>query len=109
MKDQPTKDRNASAPLPRPRSFVVQIAADAAPPDGMIRGRAIHIVSGEPASFESMAELLGSRFRAIAADLDDVKKVSGAARRVLGWRPRGSEEAIGAAASSLVAKGLVKK
>lgn len=59
MKDQPTKARDGSAPLPRPRSFVVQLAADAAPPGGTIRGRAIHIVSGEAASFESMDELLG--------------------------------------------------
>jgi hypothetical protein len=38
---------------------VVQLAADAAPPAGAIRGRAVHIVSGEAASFESMTELLG--------------------------------------------------
>ena len=66
MKDQPTKAQSGSAPLPRPRSFVLQLAADAAPPDGTIRGRAIHIVSGEAASFESMAELLGFLGTAIA-------------------------------------------
>jgi hypothetical protein len=45
---------------------VVQLAADAAPPDGPIRGRAIHIVSGDAASFDSMAELLGFLGVAIA-------------------------------------------
>jgi hypothetical protein len=59
VKDQPTRAPDGSAPLPRPRSFVVQLAADASPPGGAIRGRAVHIVSGDAAYFESMTELLG--------------------------------------------------
>jgi hypothetical protein len=45
---------------------VLQLAADAAPSTGAIRGRAVHIVSGEAASFESMSELLGFLDAAIA-------------------------------------------
>lgn len=55
---QEKRDEGADA-LPRPRSFVLQLTADAAPSSGAIRGRAVHIASGEAASFESMAELLG--------------------------------------------------
>jgi len=59
VKHQPTDRRDgAVATLPRPRSFVVQLAADASPTAGAIRGRAVHIASGDAASFESMTELL---------------------------------------------------
>jgi nucleoside-diphosphate-sugar epimerase len=48
--------------------------------------------------------------REIAPDLGYARRTSNEkARRVLGWQPRRPEEAIIAAAQSLVAKGLVKK
>ena len=52
------------AALPRPRAFVVQLAANAQPADGSVRGRAVHIASGEAAPFENITELL--RFLAAA-------------------------------------------
>lgn len=56
-----------------------------------------------------VAALFGKEFRAIVPDLGYVKKVSNEkARRVLGWEPRGSEEAIVASGGSLIRKGLVK-
>jgi hypothetical protein len=48
----------APSALPRPRAFVVHLASDAAPATGSVRGRAVHIASGEAAPFESLAELL---------------------------------------------------
>jgi hypothetical protein len=48
----------APAGLPRPRAFVVQLASDAEPAGGTVRGRAIHIASGEASAFESITELL---------------------------------------------------
>ncbi|WP_432825660.1 SDR family oxidoreductase [Dactylosporangium sp. CA-092794] len=60
-----------------------------------------------------LAVKAGARFNAqmreIASDLGYSRKTSNEkARRVLGWKPRGPEEAIVAAAQSLVAKNLVK-
>jgi len=69
---KPLKERSKSADetappaLPRPRAFVVHLASDAAPPDGSLRGRAVHIASGEAAPFESLAELLRFLHAAIA-------------------------------------------
>ena len=48
----------APAALPRPRAFVVQLASDAVPADGSLRGRVVHLASGEAALFESITELL---------------------------------------------------
>ncbi len=57
-----------------------------------------------------LGAMFSPRFRAIAADLGYAKKMSSEkARRVLGWKPRDSREAIVAAARSMVRKGLVKK
>ena len=56
----------APAALPRSRAFVVHLASDAAPADGRLRGRAVHIASGEAAPFESLAELLRFLHAAIA-------------------------------------------
>ena len=56
----------APAALPRSRAFVVHLASDAAPADGSLRGRAVHIASGEAAPFESLAELLSFLHAAIA-------------------------------------------
>jgi nucleoside-diphosphate-sugar epimerase len=61
-----------------------------------------------------IAVRVGARFspqmRDIAPDLGYARRTSSEkARRALGWQPRGPEEAIIAAAQSLVAKGLVKK
>jgi hypothetical protein len=57
---EPSSPKQEAAPtvLPRPRAFVIQLASDAAPEDGRVRGRAVHIVSGEAAPFESITELL---------------------------------------------------
>ncbi|MFI7611056.1 SDR family oxidoreductase [Nonomuraea terrae] len=56
-----------------------------------------------------IAALFSPEFRPVAADLDHVKKVSTEkARRVLGWQPRKSEDAIIASAQSMIAKSLVK-
>jgi hypothetical protein len=56
----------APAALPRPRAFVVHLASDAAPATGSLRGRAVHIASGDAAPFESLAELLRFLDAAIA-------------------------------------------
>ena len=46
---------------------------------------------------------------AIAPDLGYARKTSNdKARRVLGWQPRGPEDAVLAAARSMIAKALVK-
>jgi hypothetical protein len=45
---------------------VVQLASDAAPANGSLRGQAVHIASGEVAPFESIAELLRFLEAAIA-------------------------------------------
>lgn len=67
MKERSTPTyQNAPVALPRPRAFVVQLASDAAPADGSLRGRAVHIASGEAAPFESIAELLRFLEAAIA-------------------------------------------
>ncbi|TDD52351.1 aldehyde reductase [Nonomuraea terrae] len=56
-----------------------------------------------------IAALFSPEFRSVAADLNYVKKVSNEkARRVLGWQPRKSEDAIIASAESMIAKSLVK-
>lgn len=65
MKEPPSSKSDAAA-LPRPRAFVIQLASDAAPEGGHVRGRAVHIVSGEAAPFESVAELLRFLDAAIA-------------------------------------------
>lgn len=56
----------APAALPRPRAFVVHLTSDAAPADGRLRGRAVHIASAEAAPFESLAEPLRFLHAAIA-------------------------------------------
>jgi nucleoside-diphosphate-sugar epimerase len=57
-----------------------------------------------------IAALFSAEFRPTVPDLDNAKKVSNEkSRRVLGWQPRKSEEAIIAAGESMVRKGLVKK
>lgn len=44
--------------LPQRRAFVLQLADDAAPETGALKGRAVHIDSGESAPFDDIAELL---------------------------------------------------
>ncbi len=46
------------AGLPQRRAFVLQLADDADPKAGALKGRAVHIDSGESAPFDSIAELL---------------------------------------------------
>jgi nucleoside-diphosphate-sugar epimerase len=59
---------------------------------------------------ERIGAMFSAKFRPIVHDLDYAKKISTEkARRVLGWRARNSEEAILAAAESMVKKGLIKK
>ena len=65
-------------------------------------------------SIPDIAVRTGARFspqmREIAPDLGYARRTSNEkARRVLGWQPRAPEEAVIAAAQSLVVKGLVKK
>lgn len=56
-----------------------------------------------------MAAVFAAPVRTIVADLDYAKPISNdKARRVLGWQPRSSAEAIVAAAESMVKKGLIK-
>lgn len=63
-----------------------------------------------PSFVVRLAALFSPRFRAVAPDLDYVKKLSNEkAHRVLGWKPRDSEEAIVAAGESMVKKGFVAK
>jgi hypothetical protein len=55
-----------------------------------------------------LADLFNAEFRPVAANLNYVKKVSNdRARRLLGLRPRTSEQAIIASAESMIAKSLV--
>ena len=52
------RDRACPAPaLPHQRAFLLQLAIDAVPADGALRGRAVHIGSGEAVPFENVAEL----------------------------------------------------
>jgi len=46
------------AGLPQRRAFVLQLADDADPAAGVLKGRAVHIDSGEFAPFDDIAELL---------------------------------------------------
>ncbi|GAA2552124.1 aldehyde reductase [Winogradskya consettensis] len=56
------------------------------------------------------AAIFVREFRAFVPDLGYAKRISNdKARRVLGLRPRTSEEAVLASATSLIAKGLVKR
>ncbi len=48
----------APAGLPPRRAFVLQLAGDAEPGTGALKGRAVHIDSGESAPFDDIAELL---------------------------------------------------
>ena len=48
----------APAGLPARRAFVLQLADDAEPGTGALKGRAVHIDSGESAPFDDMAQLL---------------------------------------------------
>jgi hypothetical protein len=48
----------APAGLPQRRAFVLQLADDADPSAGRLKGRAVHIDSGESAPFDDIAELL---------------------------------------------------
>jgi hypothetical protein len=48
----------APAGLPPRRAFVLQLAGDAKPGTGALKGRAVHIDSGESAPFDDIAELL---------------------------------------------------
>ena len=62
-----------------------------------------------PNAVVRVAAVFSAEFRPVAADLDYIKKVSSEkARRVLGWQPRRSEDAIVAAAESMIAKSLVR-
>lgn len=45
--------------LPPRRAFVLQLADDADPAAGTLKGRAVHLDSGESAPFDGVAELLG--------------------------------------------------
>jgi nucleoside-diphosphate-sugar epimerase len=63
-----------------------------------------------PNAVVRLAAIFSKEFRPIVPDLDYAKKVSNdKARRVLGWEPRQADEAIIAAAQSMISKGLVKK
>lgn len=59
------------AELPQRRAFVLQLAGDAEPRTGALKGRAVHLDSGESAPFDDMAELL----RFIASQLAWVERV----------------------------------
>ncbi|MEU6130182.1 aldehyde reductase [Saccharopolyspora sp. NPDC047091] len=62
-----------------------------------------------PSGLLRFAAVFSPGLRPALADLGYARQASGEkARRVLGWRARGAEEAIVAAAESLVAKSLVK-
>ena len=50
-------DRAAAEALPRRRAFVLQLAVDAVPGADPFRGRVVHIVSSEAATFENAGEL----------------------------------------------------
>ncbi|MCS7475656.1 SDR family oxidoreductase [Umezawaea endophytica] len=56
-----------------------------------------------------IASLFSKEFRSVVPDLGHAKKISNEkARRVLGWRPRPSEDAVVAAGESLVRRSLVR-
>jgi nucleoside-diphosphate-sugar epimerase len=62
-----------------------------------------------PNAVVRIASVFSPEFRPIVPDLGYVKKVSNEkARRVLRWQPRNSEDAIIAAAESMIKKSLVK-
>ena len=62
-----------------------------------------------PSLVVRVAALFNAQFRPTVPDLGYVKKLSNdKARRVLGWQPRNPDEAVVAAAASMVQKGLVK-
>ena len=74
-------------------------------------GRAAHHVPTRtlPNVVARIGAKFNPEFRLMAPDLGYAKNTSnGRARRVLGWMPRPPEDAILAAAESMVAKGLVK-
>ncbi|PRY02078.1 SDR family oxidoreductase [Allonocardiopsis opalescens] len=61
-----------------------------------------------PSAVVRTAAVFSAEYRPVAAELGYARKVSSdRARRVLGWRPRTSEEAVLAAAESLIRKSLV--
>ena len=61
-----------------------------------------------PNAVVRIGAVFSPELRSVAADLGYVKKISNEkARRVLGWQPRPSEDAIVAAAESIIAKSLV--
>lgn len=62
-----------------------------------------------PNAVVRVAAVFSAEFRPVAADLDYIKKISNdKARRVLGWQPRNSPDAVIACAQSMIAKSLVK-
>ena len=50
-------DHVAAEALPRRRAFVLQLAVDAVPGSGALRGRVVHIDSSEAVTFENAGEL----------------------------------------------------
>jgi nucleoside-diphosphate-sugar epimerase len=61
-----------------------------------------------PNTVVRIAALFSAQFRPAVADLGYVKKISNAkARRVLGWQPRESQDAVVAAGQSMIAKSLL--
>jgi hypothetical protein len=48
----------APSGLPQRRAFVLQLADDADPATGALKGRAVHIDTGESALFDDIGELL---------------------------------------------------
>jgi hypothetical protein len=55
---KPGKPGAAPPGLPQRRAFVLQLADDAEPKAGALKGRAVHIDSGESAPFDDLDELL---------------------------------------------------
>lgn len=63
-----------------------------------------------PNTVVRIAAVFSAEFRPVAADLNYIKKISNdKARRMLGWQPRSSQDAIIASADSMIAKSLVQK
>ncbi|WP_250009073.1 aldehyde reductase [Actinoplanes sp. M2I2] len=63
-----------------------------------------------PNAVVRLAAIFNKEFRPIVPDLGYAKKVSNAkAQRVLGWHPRDTDEAILAAATTMIQKDLIKK
>ncbi|SDC97204.1 SDR family oxidoreductase [Glycomyces harbinensis] len=61
-----------------------------------------------PSAAVRIAARFSPRFRTVVPDLDYARKIdNGKARRVLDWEPRPSEDAVVAAAESMIAKSLV--